>query len=1319
MKSQSIMLMAIASLLLTTVAHAQVTLTDIGTTAPTPGALDISQPSTNGSGTTPPGLNYYWDDGKGNPGTGYPGQTFTTLSTSATGYTLTYVALKTDGNGGATPTQSQSFTLAIYQLSGTGTGTNLTNATLLTTYTATSALAAEGDWLEWTGLGVNLASNSTYAFGFGITPSNPENWERISTGTNWPYTGGQSCLVPDAGGKVTYSTTPNDYDMTFDVGIGLPHQPIPGAPVESPSTASIACAAGEQVTFTASSAGLPPFTWQWQTDGGTGTTPTNIPGATSSELAVNTTGWVPGTYVYDFVAANSVSSAISATANIVITAAKPAISVQFQGGGNGSQTLIPSQTAGFVPQQFWNLDDKPSGGTASNVVDYTGTATGVLISSTYANGQYGSGDDTTTPDGVLMSGGFWSGGGYTVNVTGVPYPLYDVYLYMLNDNNPERRYGFTLGAQTYWGSVFSGGGWVPPYTLDTDTAEWPFGSQIQASLVEFTNVIGSSFTITGQTPDGNVALMGMEITDAATTAGAPVVGVPVATSTELDANISVVAGHRVDLCDYAVGAPTITYQWQTDGGSGNTPTNIPGATGTNYVINTTGLSGTYAYDVVAANSAGTTTSAVVSVVVVPAVGGLPAISVQFEGGGNGFQTLIPSQTAGYVPQQFWNVDGAGSTDTYSNILDSVGNPTGVTVTSTFDAGQYGSADNTGTPDGILMSGGFWSGDGYTIKVTGVPYSGYNVFLYMLNDDNPNRRYGFTLGSQTYWGSVFDGNAYVVPPYTLDTQTAELPFGSQMQADVVAFTDVEGSSFTITGQTPDGNVALMGMEIYDTDVGLPVTAPIAITPSGTYYPGLPLVLSETPVSGLQPFSYQWLTDGGTGGAESPILIGTNSTLPVNTSAFAPGNYNYEVVVTNTLGSSTSAVLTVTIISSPPILVTDISPAPTNEVYAGDTVEFTASFAGNLPITYQWMVNKGTGATNIPGSITNTLIITNVQSANGGTYTLSASNNAGGPVSTSAATLTVLPDIAAPAPGTYGALVLTNGPLAYWRFSETESPLTGILPAYDSSGNNFDGLYGTNSVDDVAGPQSPTWPGFEASNTALQTANATADTWVTVPPLNLNTNAVTFTMWIYPTAPQIVFNQLFKYQNEGGTDAAGFGFGGNINATSMANLGYTWNSNSVATYNWNSGLFPLENQWSFVALVVSPSNAAIYLYYIDPNTSQPDLFSAVNGLTNGPEAFNFESLIGADPYNSAGRTFPGRIDEVAVFDKSLTSAELLAMFSKPTGISEIAPQIPGEPQSVSTFPNKNVTFAATGVNGTAPLTYQWQVVTATATNNVANT
>jgi hypothetical protein len=1108
--------------------------------------------------------------------------------------------------------------------------------------------------------------------------------------------------------------------------------PITASPTESPSYASIGVVAGTAVTLGGAAVGAMPITYQWQTDGGSGATPTNIPAATGTNLVVNTTGLAVGTNVFDFTASNSVAIVTSAVVNIVVVApliGAPAISVQFVGGGNGYQTLIPSQTAGVVPEQFWNLDNEASGGTESNLVDSTGITTGASVTASYANGQYGSADDTSNADGILMSGGFWSGGGYTVNVTGVPYALYNVYLYMLNDDNPNRRYGFTLGFQTYWGSVFAGnngsgvGYVVPPYTLDTQTTELAEGSQMQATLVEFTNVIGSSFSISGQTPDGNVALMGMEITEPVTDTGAPVVGVPVESSSELDANISVVAGHSVTLTDLAAGAPTISYQWQTDGGGGGTPTNIPSATGTNLVVNTTGLAGTYVYDFVAANSVGTNISVAVSIVVVPAVIADLAVSVQFEGSGQGSETLIPSQTAGYVPEQFWNVDNMATTKTYSNLVDSVGAPTVTTVNVTYNANQYGSSDNESTPDGILMSGGFWSGGGYTIDVTGVPYPLYQVFLYMLNDDNPNRRYGYTLGSQTYWGSVFDGNGYSVPPYILDTETTELAEDSQMQATVVEFTEVSGSGFTITGQTPDGNVALMGMEIYDAYVGPPVAGAISLSTTNTIYSGLPFALNETPLSGAPPFFYQWLTDGGTGGPLTAIVGATNNTLPVDTTTLTPGNFNYEVVVTNTLGSSTSAVLTVTIATSEPILVNDITPAPAFEGYVGEALTYSVTFVGTLPIDYQWMVNTGSGATNIPGATNSTLTLGSLQLGNAGTYSLVASNSVGGPVSSSSSTLTLLPDLPAPASGTFGALVLSDGPIAYWRLNETEDPTTGILPALDYSGNNLDGVYGSateNGFNDVAGPVPPAFPGFEANNTALETVNAVAGSYVTVPGLNLNTNTVTITMWINPNAAQAVFSSLFKYQNGPDTDAAGLGFGGTLNSNNMAALGYSWNSNSAATYGWNSGLFPVIDQWSFVALVIEPSQATIYLYSIDAVTTLPDLYSAVNSVTNENETFSGgTNLIGSDPYSTVTRSFGGDIDEVAVFNKALSSDQILAMFSQAAGlVGGVAPQITGQPQSVETFPNRTVTLTATGVNGTSPFAYQWQYITAAATNKLTD-
>ena len=1025
-------ILAAATLLLTTVSQAAVTLTDIGTTTPTPGANDIYQLAGGGNGGSGAGsLNYYWDDGANHPTVGYPGQTFTT-SNNPQGYIVTSVAIKTSGGGGGTPLQSQSFTLSIYQLSNplglTPATTGLTNATLIATYTATSALVTEGDWMQWTGLGTALSPGTNYVFGFGRSPGTPGDWEEISVATGLPYTGGQSVLVPTTSGKITYASPLNTYDMTFDLGLSLPAAPVAAPPVESPATANLGVAAGTSVTLTASAGGSAPITFQWQTDGGSGQTPTNIPGATGTNLVVNTTNMLPGTYVYDFVASNSLGTNLSSTVEILlpVTSPTPAISVQFEGNAN-SQILVSGEAAGYFPHQFWNVDDGSSGFVDTNLVDYKGAATTATVQVSYGNGQYYSSDNTATPDGVLMSGGFWSGGGYTINVTGVAYPSYYVY------------------------------------------------------------------------------------------------------------------------------------------------------------------------------------------------------------------------------------------------------------------------------------------------------------LYMLNDANPNRRYGFTLGSQTWWGAVFNGNGYTVPPYTEDAQTTELPEGTQMQANLVEFTNVTGSNFTITGQTPDGNVALMGIEIINTTVGPAVADTIRFSPSlATIYAGTPVVASEAPL-GASPFQYQWLADNGTG-TLSLVSGATNSTLPINTTSLAGGNYEYQVIVSNALGLSTSAVATLAISgASAPIIVTDITPTNLSEGYVGETLTYSATFVGTLPIAYQWLINTGSGPTPIssssnPSAISNTLVLTNLQLGNAGTYSLAASNAAGTNVSSSS-TLVVFADEPAPARGTYGALILTNNPLAYWPLNDTNDPPSdGAAPAYDASGHNFDGVYGVNAEDGnvldagILGPQSPAFPGFPANNTAVLTQNGLQNAYVAVPPINLDANTATITMWLYPTLGEPTFTGLFMNRN--GADGAGFGFGGTT-SNGMAELGYTWNTNSAATYNFNSGLYLQTFQWSFVALVVQTNQATVYLYYIDPVTGTPDLYSAVNPIVHDPEAFSGGTTwIGGDNSGTTpqSRTFNGDISSVAVYNTALSSDQILNLFASGAGLSEVAPSIAGQPQSIGAYAGNNVSFTATGVNGTSPITYQWQFDGVNLTNGI---
>ena len=124
------------------------TFTDIHS-APSPGTNDIFQLSTSGNQAWPDGLNYFTDN---NPSVG---QTFTTGTNAMK---LVSVAIKTaglnSGNGYGTPASTPTYYLRIYSVSNGA-------ATLLVTFSAPNPGFIDGDWLQWSGLNVLLATNKT------------------------------------------------------------------------------------------------------------------------------------------------------------------------------------------------------------------------------------------------------------------------------------------------------------------------------------------------------------------------------------------------------------------------------------------------------------------------------------------------------------------------------------------------------------------------------------------------------------------------------------------------------------------------------------------------------------------------------------------------------------------------------------------------------------------------------------------------------------------------------------------------------------------------------------------------------------------------------------------------------------------------------------------------------------------------------------------------------------------------------------------------------------------------------------------------------
>ena len=252
---------------------------------------------------------------------------------------------------------------------------------------------------------------------------------------------------------------------------------------------------------------------------------------------------------------------------------------------------------------------------------------------------------------------------------------------------------------------------------------------------------------------------------------------------------------------------------------------------------------------------------------------------------------------------------------------------------------------------------------------------------------------------------------------------------------------------------------------------------------------------------------------------------------------------------------------------------------------------SSWVGTLPITNQWLETPLNGSQAPITNATNAvLVFANPQLSDSGNYQVEGFNsvNSDGVLGGQGTSLTVLPLPPAITSTAYGTLIQSQGALAYWSLNETNDASTGVLPAYDGTGNGYIGVWGAdaqNGYNNVVGPQpssTPTpYPGLSPTNTGLQTTALDTASVVTVPALNLNTNAeaVTITMWINPSANVGVNKGLFYHRTS--ADAAGLGFGNKVNASGMAELGYNWNNNSV-TYNWDSGLYPLPNIWSYVSL-----------------------------------------------------------------------------------------------------------------------------------------
>jgi uncharacterized repeat protein (TIGR01451 family) len=451
----------------------------------------------------------------------------------------------------------------------------------------------------------------------------------------------------------------------------------------------------------------------------------------------------------------------------------------------------------------------------------------------------------------------------------------------------------------------------------------------------------------------------------------------------------------------------LSYQWRRDGAD------IPGATSSTYVLDPTAVGDDGAlFDVVVTNVAGSATSAAALLTVNPApvapsITTHPASVIVTEPAPAAFTVAA----SGDAPLSYqWRRNGAdipgATSSTY--VLD----PTTVGDSGAlFDVVVTNVAGSATSTVALL-----------TVNPAPVPPSiTADPVSVVVTEPAPA---SFTVGAS--------GDAPLA--YQWRRNGADIPgaTGSTYVLDPTAVGD-SGSTFDV--------VVINGAGSATSAAALLTVNPAPVAPSITTDPLSVIVTEPAPATftvvaaGDAPLTYQWRRNG------ADIPGATSSTYVLDPTAIGDDGATFDVVVTNGVGSATSAAALLTVnpapvppsITADPVSVTVTEPAPAS---------FTVAAAGDAPLSYQWRRN---GA-DIPGATSSTYVLDPTGLGDSGAMFDVVVTNGVGSATSAAALLTVNPapippaitsdpadvTVTEPAPASFTVAATGSAPLSYqWR------------------------------------------------------------------------------------------------------------------------------------------------------------------------------------------------------------------------------------------------------------------------------------------------
>jgi len=214
------------------------------------------------------------------------------------------------------------------------------------------------------------------------------------------------------------------------------------------------------------------------------------------------------------------------------------------------------------------------------------------------------------------------------------------------------------------------------------------------------------------------------------------------------------------------------------------------------------------------------------------------------------------------------------------------------------------------------------------------------FTNIVTGLQPNTTYGYTVANDVQGWEEIAGEPENPTPANANDQVALIPATG-------------GQLTTNNFSTYPGYNAVF-------DIGLsPITSilvnPPSIAPFTAVTAGTPVTITSGAVFGATPIYYQWRTDGGSGGTLTNLPGGSanSSTLAIDTTSFALGIYQYDLVVNNASGYATSAPISLTItLPSTNATLTDIgtsivgTPSDIRQLVGGGVTATSGSYVDGL-------------------------------------------------------------------------------------------------------------------------------------------------------------------------------------------------------------------------------------------------------------------------------------------------------------------------------------------------------------------------------------